>query len=284
MEIGLALSGGGIRGIAHAGVIKALEENDIKINYIGGTSAGSMVAALYAMGYSPDNIHTLFKRYAKKLVKIDKKILKQEIKNYIFKKDLKSNGLNDGEDFEVLYNSLAFEKGIKQIKDIEMPLIIPSIDIGNSKKYFFSSIEKEDTSYITDITLGGAVRASSSFPVIYKPFKYKEHLFLDGGILDNIPAKEIKNLGAGKVISVRFDSNQVQGESNIMDVAIKALDIMGDKISEESLDSSDYIITVPTDGTGLLDIDKIEYCFKSGYETTKKEIEKLKQSLFADET
>ena len=165
-----------------------------------------------------------------------------------------------------------------------MPLIIPSIDIGNSKKYFFSSIEKEDASYITDITLGGAVRASSSFPVIYKPFKYKEHLFLDGGILDNIPAKEIKNLGAGKVISVRFDSNQVQGESNIMDVAIKALDIMGDKISEESLDSSDYIITVPTDGTGLLDIDKIEYCFKSGYETTKKEIEKLKQSLFADET
>ena len=176
------------------------------------------------------------------------------------------------------------EKGIKQIKDIEMPLIIPSIDIGNSKKYFFSSIEKEDTSYITDITLGGAVRASSSFPVIYKPFKYKEHLFLDGGILDNIPAKEIKNLGAGKVISVRFDSNQVQGESNIMDVAIKALDIMGDKISEESLDSSDYIITVPTDGTGLLDIDKIEYCFKSGYETTKREIEKIKQSLFADET
>ena len=116
MEIGLALSGGGIRGIAHAGVIKALEENDIKINYIGGTSAGSMVAALYAMGYSPDNIHTLFKRYAKKLVKIDKKILKQEIKNYIFKKDLKSNGLNDGEDFEMLYNRLAFEKGINKLK------------------------------------------------------------------------------------------------------------------------------------------------------------------------
>lgn len=241
-----------------------------------------MVASLYAMGYSPDNILTLFKRYAKQLVKIDKKIIKQEIKNYIFKKELENDGLNSGNDFEILYDKLAFTKGIKQIKDIDMPLIIPAIDIGESKKYYFSSIEKEDSSYISDITLGGAVRASSSFPVIYKPFKYKEHLFLDGGILDNIPAKEIKNLGAEKVISVRFDSNQVKKESNLMDVAIKALDIMGDKISEESLENSDYIITVPTDGTGLLDIEKIEYCFKSGYETTKREIANIKKTLFAN--
>ena len=241
-----------------------------------------MVASLYAMGYSPDNIYTLFKRYAKQIVKIDKKILRQEIKNYLFKKELKNDGLNSGEDFESLYNKLAFAKGIKQIKDIDMPLIIPSIDIGESKKYYFSSVENYNAEYINDITIGKAVRASSSFPVIYKPYKYKSHLFLDGGILDNIPAEEIKNLGAKKIISVRFDSNQVKKESNLMDVAIKALDIMGDKISEESLDNSDYIITVPTDGTGLLDIEKIEYCFKSGYETTKREINKIKQKLFAN--
>lgn len=241
-----------------------------------------MVAALYAMGYSPDNIYTLFKRYAKQLVKINKNIVRGEIKNYIFKKDLKSSGINEGKDFELLFNKLAYTKGITKISDITMPLLIPSIDIKKAKKYYFSSVEKKD--YITDISLGGAVRASCSFPVIYKPFKYKQHLFLDGGILDNIPAKEIKNLGAEKLISVRFDSNQIQSKSNLMDVAIKALDIMGDKISEESLACSDYIITVPTDGTGLLDIDKIEYCFNSGYETTKRNIEKIKTLLFTNKS
>ena len=65
MKLGIALSGGGIRGIAHAGVLKALEDNKIKVDIIGGTSAGSLVATLYAMGYSPHYIYILFKRYAK---------------------------------------------------------------------------------------------------------------------------------------------------------------------------------------------------------------------------
>ena len=65
MKIGVALSGGGIRGIAHAGVLRALEENGIKIDIIGGTSCGSMVASLYAMGYTPHYIYILCKRYCR---------------------------------------------------------------------------------------------------------------------------------------------------------------------------------------------------------------------------
>ena len=68
MKLGLALSGGGIRGIAHAGVLKALEENGIKPSVIGGTSAGGLIASLYALGYSPYYIYILFKRYAKDIV------------------------------------------------------------------------------------------------------------------------------------------------------------------------------------------------------------------------
>lgn len=70
MKLGLALSGGGIRGAVHVGVLKALEENDIKIDIIGGTSSGSLVAALYAMGYSPIHIYELFKRYGKIIANI----------------------------------------------------------------------------------------------------------------------------------------------------------------------------------------------------------------------
>ena len=68
MKIGVALSGGGIRGIAHAGVLKALKENNIKVDIIGGTSAGGMVASLYAMGFEPEQIHELFKKYAKEII------------------------------------------------------------------------------------------------------------------------------------------------------------------------------------------------------------------------
>ena len=65
MKLGLALSGGGVRGIAHAGVLRVLEEKNIKVDMISGTSCGSLVAALYAMGYPPYYIYILFKKYAK---------------------------------------------------------------------------------------------------------------------------------------------------------------------------------------------------------------------------
>ena len=70
MGVGIALAGGGIRGIAHAGVLKALEDNNIEIEAIGGTSAGSIVATLYAMGYKPYYIYILFKRYAQEIINI----------------------------------------------------------------------------------------------------------------------------------------------------------------------------------------------------------------------
>lgn len=282
MKIGLALSGGGIRGIAHAGAIKALEENNIKIDVIGGTSAGSMIASAYAIGYTPNEILELFKKHSEKLVEINKITMVKEIKNFITKKSIKSSGLKTGEDLEKVYNELSKQKNVQKIKDIKMPIIIPSVDIATSKKISFCSKKINEPNYIDNITIGAAVRASSAFPVIYKPFEYKEHLFLDGGILDNTPAKEVKKIGADRVISIKFDSDKVDKTSNAMDIVMKMIDIMGKKISEESLKESDYIITIPSDGTGLLDTEKIEFCFNSGYETTKKQIAKIKAKLEID--
>ncbi len=85
MKIGVALSGGGIRGIAHAGVLRALEENGIKIDIIGGTSCGSMVASLYAMGYMPHYIYILFKKYAKDIVAINTKPIISGLQSHFFK-------------------------------------------------------------------------------------------------------------------------------------------------------------------------------------------------------
>lgn len=271
MKIGLALSGEGIRGIAHAGVIKALEEQNIKIDIIAGTSSGSMVATLYALGYKPDEIYNLFKKYASTIVKLNSNVIRKEIKNFIINHKIKSQGINNGKFIEEIFNKKANEKGINNINQIQMPLSIPCVDITKSEKCIFTSKKSNQKNYISNIEVGKAVRASSSFPIIYEPMKYKDKLLVDGGILDNIPVKEVKKLGADKVIAVNFDSDKIKLESNAIDIIMKVSDVMGSQISEQGLKLSDYVITVPTDGAGILDVSKIDYCYKSGYETAKKQ-------------
>ena len=279
MKLGLALSGGGIRGIAHAGVLKAFEENNIKIDVIGGTSAGGIIAALYAMGYSPYYIYLLFKRYAKDLTLINKKTVVKGFRNYLINKNISITGLNSGKTLEKMFDQVAVKKGIKTIKDIKMPIAIPAVDITNINKYIFTNdaLKNENKNYITDINIGKAIRATSCFPAIFKPVKYKEHMFLDGGILDNIPVQEVRKQGASKVIAVNFAADEINEESNIMDIIMRTIDGMGNKISEKNINTSDFLLTIPTDKTGLLDVEKLDACYKYGYNATIKNLEKIKR-------
>lgn len=282
MKIGIALSGGGIRGIAHAGVLKALEDNNIKIDVIGGTSSGSLIASLYAMGYSPYYIYILFKKYSKDIVNINSSPIITGISNFMINKKLKLSGLRSGENIESMYNEIALRKGIKTIRDIQMPIVIPAVDITESKEYVFTNCipeNEEKSKYITDITIGKAVRASSSFPAVFCPCDFENHKFLDGGALDNIPVHEVKKQGVDKVIAVNFDADTVDDESNIMDIAMKTIDIMGNKISEKSLKMSDYVLTVKTDKTGLLDVEKLDSCYKYGYKAVMNNIDEIKRIL-----
>ena len=276
MKIGLALSGGGIRGIAHAGVLKAFEENNIKIDIIGGTSSGSLIATLYALGYSPLHIFFIFKKYAKEIVSIDSSTIFRSVSGLIKNKKLNILGFNKGISLEKEYNELAKRKGAKKISDIKMPIVIPSVDINKSKEYVFTNKvpkENEDNmTYITDIPIGSAVRASSSFPGVFCPCEYKGYSFLDGGILDNIPVKEVKKQGADIIISVNFELEEVNEDSNIIDITMRTLDIMGSKVSENSLNYTDYLITIEACKVGLLDFTKLETCYQCGYETAIKAI------------
>ena len=284
LKLGIALSGGGIRGIAHAGVLKALEDNNIKIDVIGGTSSGGLVASLYAMGYSPYYIYVLFKKYAKELIEIDSGPIVSGIGNFMLNKKVSLLGLNSGKAIEEAYNHLAQRKGIYKIEDIkQMPLIIPAVDVLNSKEYIFTNSIPKDTEdksqYITDIPLGKAVRASSSFPAIFCPCEYKKHQFLDGGVLDNIPVTEVRKQGVQKVIAVNFKADDIDNNSNVMDIVMRTIDIMGNKISEESLEQSDFVLTIATDKTGLLDIEKLDSCYKYGYKAIENNLSKIKEII-----
>ena len=100
---------------------------------------------------------------------------------------------------------------------------------------------------------------------------------MDGGTLDNIPVNEVKKQGADKVIAVKFHSDPIKEDSNIMDIVMKTIDIMGSKISEESLEASDFVLNVYTDKVGLLDVNKLESCYKYGYNSVIENLEKIKE-------
>ena len=279
MGIGIALAGGGIRGIAHAGVLKALEDNGIKIDAIGGTSAGSIVAALYAMGYKPYYIYIIFKKYAEEIINIGNAPILNGIGKFVKSKKIGISGLNDGTSLEKICNELASRKKVKVIGDIKMPLVIPAVDISEAKEYIFTNCAPRDNindDYITEIEIGKAVRASSSFPAVFCPCEFKNHMFMDGGTLDNIPVLPLKCVYGKNVIAVNFAADPVEEDSDVMDFVMKTLDIMGNKIAEKSLEQSDFILTVPTDRAGLFDIEKLDKCYKFGYDAVIKNIDKIK--------
>lgn len=283
MKIGIALSGGGIRGIAHAGVLAALEKNKINIDIIGGTSSGAIVASLYAMGYSPFHIFILFKRYAKEIAKMSAEPILLGIKNLLTNKKTFATGFRSGEKFEKIYNEFANRKKIYNISQIKMPIVIPTVDIMESKEYIFTNYVPKDVKdkkqYITDFEVGKALRASSSFPGFFSPCEYKTHMFMDGGTLDNIPVNEVKKQGADKVLAIKFDADIVNQKSNMMDIIMKTIDIMGSKISEESLEMSDYVLNVYTDKVGLLDVKKLDKCYQYGYNSVMEKIVEIRKKL-----
>lgn len=283
MKIGVALSGGGIRGIAHAGVLQALEKNNIPIDIIGGTSAGSMIASLYAMGYTPEEIYMLFRKNAKKIIGTNTSPIIEGIRSFLGRENKTIRGFRNGNSIETIYDKLAKDKNINTIKQVKMPLVIPTVDIMQSKEYIFTNYipqkEKDKTQYITDVSIGKAVRASSSFPAVFDLCNVKKHAFMDGGALDNVPVYEVKKQGAEKVIAVKFDADEINEKSNIMDIVMKTIDIMGNKIAEENLEMSDFVLNVHTDKVGLLDTKKLDKCFEYGYEAVIKNLDKIKEVI-----
>ena len=130
-----------------------------------------------------------------------------------------------------------------------------------------------------DISVGKALRATSSFPAVFCPCDFNGHKFLDGGALDNVPVIEVKKQGSEKVLAVNFKADDITEDSNYMDIAMRTIDLMGNKIAEKNLKQSDYILTIKTDKIGLLEVKKLDSCYQHGYEATMKQINKIKEII-----
>ncbi len=240
-KVGLVLSGGAVRGLAHIGALKALEEKGIKPHIISGVSAGSIVGAFYCSGYSPDEmkeiaINTNFLQYVKPAI---------PKKSFFY--------FNNFEKF--------LDKYIKEknIEDLKIPFYVCA-----------TNLNKGIPEYFNKGNLKNIVKASSSVPILFEPIKIGKDRYVDGGIMNNLPVEPIKD----KVdYIIGIDVNPLESEkdfNNIVSISIRTLFLAFRANIEPRKNLCDLFIQ-PKDlsGIGLYSIWKVEDAINIGYETVK---------------
>lgn len=285
MENGICFAGGGVKGAAHIGVIKALEEENINFKYIGGTSSGSIVACLYACGFTADEMLDIFQKYCKKIKYVDFINILKLIIGLIFTRTIIIDGLNSGKQIEKLINKFCAKKKIENISDVKKKLLIPSVNLCNGEVICFTSFPNNKRStysdnivYKNDINIGKAVRASCSYPVVFSPCKFNNAKLIDGGIRENVPWKELKKIGAKKVLNITFETeNNEDCDKNLIEVAGSSIGMLCQELSNYEMEGADDVIKIKTKKIGLLDMSKIQELYQLGYSEAKRNLERIRK-------
>lgn len=284
MNIGLALSGGGAKGAAHIGVLKALEEEGIHINYLSGTSSGSIISTLYAVGYTPMQILRIFNTYCKYIGKVDRSIPLKVLKS-LFTGKIHIKGFSRGDNLENLLYRYCYKKGITDISKVKIPLAIPAVSLKNEQTVYYLSRkinESNDKSrqYRYYGNIASIVRSSCSFPAVFIPKEFDNEIYIDGGTSVNTPVSILKKMGADKVIAVSFDNiDENNKQYNIINITLKAFEIMGQSLNEGEIEMAD-INVVPKIANGfLLDCSKTDAYVNAGYIATKRKMEEIKKLI-----
>jgi len=284
-KIGLALSGGGLRGLAQVGVLKVLEENNIPVDYIVGTSIGAVIGGLYASGYTADEIWALSEKikWAEFLKDVPVRAAqflgeKQKrsrawiqfrlkgLKPYIPEAYTPGQRLN--ELLTDLFLNAPFHS--QNFTHLPIPLRIIATDLLTGQKIVFEHGDIIE-----------AIRASIAIPLLFSPVSYKNMLLADGGLLDNIPVEETKKFGADIVIAVNTtsllrDKDEMQAPWEMAD---QVTTIMQQEHNQQQLKMADVVISLSDVQTKATDSENIDFLFEEGVRRTSEKIDDLKKIL-----
>lgn len=241
-KIGLALGGGVVLGVAHIGVLKALEESEIKVEYISGTSIGSLIGALYAFGKSVEEIE-----------KIALNIKWSELYTITLSKfALLSN--------EKIGNLLLDNIGDVDFKDANIPFSVVTTNISDGKRVVLDS---------GDVNAG--VMASTAVPGVFTPIEIDDKLLVDGGIVENVPITAVRDLGAEFIIGVDLNTNYSSKKpKNIVEVLLNSFNYIMINSTKLQIKNADLSINPDLSMFNIISTEQIEDIINVGYEEAKR--------------
>ena len=300
-KVGLVLSGGGAKGAAHIGVIKYLEEAGIPIDYIAGTSMGSIVGGMYALGYSSDEILEIISNvdwdrlisnqvdrrkisYSNKHESRTQSVTipfsvgtdQEELQARSFKNSLPT-GIVSGDNLINLFNSLSVGYSDPvDFNDLPIPFLCVATNVLNG-----------EAEMLDKGVFSKSLRASMAIPILFDPVRIDETLYADGGLVNNFPAEQCRAMGADYIIGVSMSpglEDDPDNLSSILSQVAQLKTIITDKEYDNYHTLCDIFISPDLKGVGMLsfDAESVARVTESGYEAaTMKEAEfmALKEKL-----
>ncbi|WP_110399478.1 patatin-like phospholipase family protein [Sphaerotilus hippei] len=252
-RIGLALGGGAARGFAHIGIIEVLEENGIQPDLVVGTSAGSLVAALYASGLD-----------GKAMGRLAETMDESAITDWSFP----LRGVIRG---EALARYVRQNTGNRPIEQMKLPLGIVATDLANGDPILF---RRGDT--------GTAVRASSSVPAVFQPVKIGEREYVDGGLVSPVPVRFARQMGAELIIAVDISSPpDGAATGDAMRMLLQTFSIMGRSINTLELRDADIVLRPRLVGVSSADFTARKRAIAAGREIAQAMVADIKARIAA---
>ena len=255
-KIGLALGGGGARGLAHIGVLKALEAANIPIHAIAGTSMGALVGAWYALNKNTRGLEEVFSEIREKdMDSITKILWKRD--GAIFKNKTITKIVEEG-------------FGNKEFKDCTIPFAVVATDVRTG-----------DRVVLKEGSLSEAAHASVAIPIIFPPVESHGKLLMDGGLCDPVPADVVKSMGVDIVIAVDVTSGWVnisENSINMLDVynlVDKVIIAIEHQIAHESLGKADMVLRPTVSRFNWLDFPQAKEIIRLGEEETRRNLKEI---------
>jgi NTE family protein len=287
-SVGLVLSGGGAKGLAHIGVIRALEENNIPIDYIAGTSIGAIIGSLYAMGFTPNQMDSVFR--SKEFNEWYKGNINEKYTFYYKRYDDKPDMINLSLTQEDSTISLVLPTNLVATQPMDLAFLKIFTRYSAAANYDFDKLFVPFRCMATDVynnkavmlkegDLGLAVRASMTFPLYFRPISIDGNLLFDGGIVNNFPQDIMKQefkpdiIIGSKVASITEKPEEDQLMQQIENM-IMAVNTVYDITPEDGI-----LIANDFQDVSLLDFHKLDYLQKIGYESTIQLMDSIKKRI-----